>query len=94
MTKMWSVYLILCDDETLYCGITNNAPMRLIAHQSGKGARYTRMRGVKQMREIVSQLANRSEASKWEWTIKQMTRQEKWAFWESGVVAHTETPNK
>lgn len=42
--KQWVVYLIRCSDESLYCGITNNLKNRLIAHNSGRGAKYTRYR--------------------------------------------------
>ncbi len=42
--RLWVVYLIRCSDESLYCGITNNLKNRLEAHNSGKGAKYTRSR--------------------------------------------------
>jgi len=42
--RQWVVYLIRCSDESLYCGITNNLKNRLMAHNSGKGAKYTRSR--------------------------------------------------
>jgi len=42
--KQWIVYLIRCSDESLYCGITNNLKNRLIAHNSGRGSKYTRSR--------------------------------------------------
>lgn len=42
--RQWVVYLIRCADQSLYCGITNNLNNRLIAHNSGKGAKYTRFR--------------------------------------------------
>ncbi len=37
-------YLLQCADETLYCGITNDLPKRLLAHNAGTGAKYTRGR--------------------------------------------------
>ena len=40
--RQWVVYLIRCSDESLYCGTTNNLKKRLEAHNSGKGAKYTR----------------------------------------------------
>lgn len=49
----WLVYLIECADGSLYCGITNRPIARFAAHQQGKGARYTKMRGVKQMCQII-----------------------------------------
>lgn len=41
----WTVYLLRCADDTLYCGITNDLHARLAAHNTGRGARYTRGRG-------------------------------------------------
>ena len=38
---MWVVYVVRCADATLYCGITNDLPARLAAHEAGKGAKYT-----------------------------------------------------
>ena len=40
----WWVYLVRCADDTLYCGITNDLERRLAAHNSGRGAKYTRPR--------------------------------------------------
>jgi len=40
----WVVYLVRCADESLYCGITKNIEKRLVAHNSGKGAKYTKSR--------------------------------------------------
>ena len=42
--RQWLVYLLRCSDESLYCGITNDLKNRLEAHNSGKGAKYTRSR--------------------------------------------------
>lgn len=44
ISRQWVVYLIRCSDESLYCGITNNLKNRLAAHNSGRGAKYTRSR--------------------------------------------------
>ena len=38
------VYILRCGDGTLYTGCTNDLPRRLRAHQSGRGAKYTRSR--------------------------------------------------
>ena len=37
-------YLLRCADGTLYCGWTNCLEKRLLAHNQGRGARYTRSR--------------------------------------------------
>lgn len=44
-TKNWQVYLLKCADASLYCGITSDLPARVRAHNTGKGAKYTRGRG-------------------------------------------------
>lgn len=43
---MWYVYLLICFDNTLYCGITNNLEKRLRAHNGeiAGGAKYTKGR--------------------------------------------------
>ena len=38
------VYVLRCGDGSLYTGWTNDLEQRLAAHQSGKGAKYTRGR--------------------------------------------------
>ncbi len=42
--KEWSVYLVRCADESLYTGIAKDVVARIAAHNSGKGAAYTRSR--------------------------------------------------
>ena len=43
--KTWYLYLVRCQDGTLYTGISNDVARRLAAHRAGKGARYLRGRG-------------------------------------------------
>ncbi len=42
----WSVYVVRCADDTLYCGVTTNLARRLAQHNGllPGGARYTRGR--------------------------------------------------
>ena len=40
--RPWQVYLLRCEDGTLYTGISPDPAKRLVAHLSGKGAAYTR----------------------------------------------------
>lgn len=40
----WCVYIVQCEDGTFYTGITTDLPRRLIQHNKGKGAKYTRAR--------------------------------------------------
>lgn len=39
---MWLVYVLECEEGTLYTGISNNLEKRFAEHKLGKGGRYTR----------------------------------------------------
>lgn len=42
---MWYVYMLRCDDGTLYTGVTTDVARRLAEHNTGRaGAKYTRAR--------------------------------------------------
>lgn len=76
MDKQWYVYILECGDGTLYTGITDDVQRRLQAHQSGKGAKYTRGRGPLTLRyEEVCE--SHSHALRREIEIKRLSRQEK-----------------
>ena len=72
----WFVYILRCGDGTLYTGITDDVEKRLAAHRAGKGAKYTRGRGPLELVHTEA-FPDRSAASKREYGIKQLTRQEK-----------------
>ena len=40
----WFVYILKCQDGSLYTGITNDLERRLKMHNNGKASRYTRIR--------------------------------------------------
>ncbi|MEG2360756.1 MAG: GIY-YIG nuclease family protein [Christensenella sp.] len=44
MDKTNYIYILLCADNTLYTGWTNDIKKRLAAHQAGRGAKYTKGR--------------------------------------------------
>ena len=74
-----SVYILRCADGTLYTGIASDVEKRLQKHNEGKGAKYTRGRGPVEL-VYREELANRAEASKREYQIKQLSRPEKLAL--------------
>lgn len=41
---IWKVYLLKCNDGSLYCGVAKDVAARVATHNSGKGAKYTRSR--------------------------------------------------
>jgi putative endonuclease len=68
-----------CFDGTLYTGITTDINRRLNQHNSGKGAKYTSIRRPVKLMSI-SEVGDRSDASKEEYRIKQLTRKEKFEY--------------
>ena len=65
------VYLIRCSDGSLYCGITNHLEKRIAAHNSGKGAKYTKSRRPVRLLGVRSGMT-KSDALKLEYRIKQV----------------------
>ena len=72
----WYVYILLCRDGTLYTGITNDIKKRMLAHEKGKGAKYTKGRGpFKLVYENI--FDNQSMAMKEENRIKKLSKVQK-----------------
>ena len=70
------VYILKCADDTLYCGWTTDPDARLRAHNSGRGAKYTRSRLPVEM-VYLEEFEDKHEALSKEWHIKRMSREEK-----------------
>lgn len=71
------VYVLLCSDNTLYTGITTDLERRFFEHNtSPRGAKYTKARRPLQLIRSAS-FPSRSEASKEEYRIKQLSKTEK-----------------
>lgn len=68
----WFVYLIKCEGNAIYTGIATDVAARYAAHAAGKGAKYTRSRPPRHLLCTVP-ATNRSEASKLEYQIKQLS---------------------
>jgi putative endonuclease len=73
----WVVYLVRCSDKSLYCGITNDLKKRLEAHNSGKGAKYTRSRRPVKL-VVTSSEMTKSDALKLEYRVKQVPADRKY----------------
>jgi putative endonuclease len=76
MSKPWFLYLIECQDGSIYTGITVDVAKRYIAHETGRGAKYMRSHPPKRLLRVF-EYASRSEASKAEYVIKQLSASEK-----------------
>ena len=73
------VYILLCADGTLYTGSTNDVEKRLRAHQSGRGAKYTRSR--LPVRLVYQEaVPDKSAALRREAAIKKLSRAQKLAL--------------
>ena len=82
--KNWAAYLLRCSDNSLYCGVSKNIEKRVVEHNSGMGAKYTRSR-----RPVAlvgtSRDMTKGEALKLEYGIRQLpadkkiTELEKWS---------------
>lgn len=80
MAANWFVYIVRCQDKTLYTGITTDPGKRLAAHNSPKnGAKYTRSRQPVSM-VYIEEHESRSTASKREYAIKQLSAAQKKAL--------------
>ena len=76
MEKSYYIYIIRCDDNSLYTGITTDLSRRFSQHQTKTGAKYTRTHQVVKI-EAFWQVSGRSEATKLECKIKKLTKMQK-----------------
>ncbi|MEI8352138.1 MAG: GIY-YIG nuclease family protein [bacterium] len=87
--KPWFLYLIECEDKSVYTGIALDVSARYAAHKQGAGARYTRAHPPQKLLAVVK-YSSRSAASQAEYLVKQMTAREKRGF--AGTVKRKRTP--
>ena len=73
---MWFVYIVRCNDGTLYTGITNDLQKRINRHNDGSGATYTKIR--RPVKLVYKEEFNtKGEALKREIEIKDFSRENK-----------------
>ncbi|KAB2824539.1 GIY-YIG nuclease family protein [Aliivibrio sp. S4TY2] len=75
----WTLYLIRTQTNSLYCGITNNLSRRFEMHKAGKGAKYLRGKGPLTL-VWSHNVESKSQALKYEYRIKKMTKASKEAL--------------
>ena len=69
-------YIVKCADSTLYTGWTNDLDKRIKAHNSGKGAKYTKTRRPVKL-VYYEEHETKKEAMSREYAIKQLKREQK-----------------
>ncbi len=70
---MYFVYLLECEDGSIYTGITTDVARRFQEHNNGDGGRYTRSHGAKKIL-YAEQCATRGDALRREAEIKRLSR--------------------
>jgi uncharacterized protein (TIGR02453 family) len=85
----WHVYVARCGDGTLYTGITTDPARREAAHNTGRGAGYTRARRPVRLVHL-EPAADRSAALRRELAIKRLPRRLKEQLVMHGVLSTTE----
>ena len=70
------VYIIQCQDGSLYTGYSTEPVKRFYKHLSGKGAKYTRSHKP-QLFVFIQKMDTKVEALKFEYKIKSLTRTQK-----------------
>ncbi|PKM12989.1 MAG: GIY-YIG nuclease family protein [Gammaproteobacteria bacterium HGW-Gammaproteobacteria-3] len=78
----WFVYMILCSDESLYTGISNDVQKRYRQHFARQGAKYFRGRSPQRLIYVESG-HDHSSAARREAVIKKLSRQNKLQLIES-----------
>lgn len=75
---MYYVYIVRCDDDSLYTGITTDVSRRMREHvlKLKEGAAYTKSRNVIKLEALWS-AEDRSSASKLEYAIKRFSKVKK-----------------
>lgn len=67
------VYILECNDGTLYTGWTKNLNERIVCHNKGTGAKYTKTRLPVELKYFEC-FENKIEAQKREYQIKRLSR--------------------
>lgn len=74
--KMHYIYILECKDKTLYTGYTTDIEKRMMMHNKGLGAKYTRGRGPVVLKYF-EEFNNKNDALKREKAIQKLSRVKK-----------------
>ena len=69
-------YILKCKDGSLYTGWTNDLEQRVAAHNTGKGAKYTKARRPVEL-VYFEEFETKEQAMKRGYAIKQVARKDK-----------------
>ena len=74
--EKFTVYILLCSDNSLYTGWTNDITKRIMLHNSGKASKYTRGRRPVTL-YYTEEFDSKQEAMSREYAIKKLSRERK-----------------
>lgn len=75
----WHLYLVRCDDGSLYTGISTDVSRRLQQHRQNQGAK--RLRGRESLQLVFQcEIGDRSSAQRIEYRVKRLRREQKEAL--------------
>lgn len=90
MQKGFYTYMVECGDGSLYTGWTTDLAKRLLTHNRGEGAKYTRSRLPVRL-VYYEEHATKQEAMQREYAIKQLTRKQKLQLAETGSAQQSDS---
>ena len=79
LPTLWYVYILECEEKSLYTGITDNLERRFEEHRNGKGGKFTHSFKVNNLL-YSEKYWSKSDALKREAQIKGWTRKKKLAL--------------
>ena len=85
----WYVYILECNDELYYTGMTWDIGNRMEQHKSGKGSRFTARHGFKQLM-YAEEFTNLIQAREREHQLKDFSRKKKEALWDPVALTNEE----
>ena len=77
--RIWSLYVIECEDGSCYTGISPDPAKRFATHCAGKGAAYTRMHPPRTLL-VIEPVGNYSQALRRERQVKRLSKSGKLKF--------------
>ena len=79
-SSSWYLYLLECENDYLYAGISTDVMRRFRSHCEGKGAKFTRINRPQRVLGVAA-YPDRGQATSAEIELKRMSRQKKlqWA---------------
>jgi putative endonuclease len=77
--RAWYLYVLECEGDRLYTGISVDVEARLLAHRQGKGAKFTQSFPPRRLL-FSARFEDRAAASRAEYDFKRLTATEKREF--------------